>query len=247
MTIAPFPRGVRVAASSVGHGSALGALFSAAWRKHAEHSHAEFWSATDATATHRVTVDWTDSVRVRAVRIRFGHAPKTLRAFARRGDRLDALAVVPALETEISVGGDPIDGIAIEQPPGGPSAMRIACLAVVSESVPDVAVGLVRGSEVEWPAMPLATDGDPATYLDASDSDALQIVCASPRPIDRVVLDLVGDVVALAAFWPAIEARDPWSGRVAIDVAPGTTDRLRIDLPTPPSILGITSVSVESK
>ncbi len=230
-------------ASSHGHGSNLGALYSADWEPSRERSHADYWSANDASVTHRAGVSWDAPREVRTIRIRFrsGHEPAVFRVLVRRGDAEAALheQIVRAdgPRVEIAVGGPAITGVVVEQAPGGggpagPGVLCIGCIAVIPAVEPEIDLVLVDADgTLVVPGMPIWADGDPHTFLDASDMRAIEVRLRRPQPVGAVALDLVP--IGYGSLHP----------RVVQKVA-ATTDRIRIDLPESPCILGITNVSL---
>ena len=146
-----------------------------------EHSHEDFRTVDDPTRLHRAGVRWTEPVALTGVRLRWrkGFRPQQLVVVIETPDGPVPHALTPEADTVVVPLALQATGVALEQPPGAgptgaPGVMRISALALQVPDSPRLLVTLTRDGAEHVPHMPLATDGSPHTFLDASDALALQ-------------------------------------------------------------------------
>ncbi len=205
-----LPRGVHVSASSLSPRGSLTALWSAWPGRPALQGHSEYRSVADPSLEHRVQASWSEPVTLRGLRVAWpGTAPQDVHAVALLQGGQEQLLEPGACSDSVttwSLQGLPAVGVAVIQPPGGgpfehPDSLHITALSVQPDSESPVELAVERQPGiVERPTMPLHCDGDPATFIDASDAAALHLGNRTGATVAAVELELLrlGSVGGLA-------------------------------------------------
>ncbi len=210
-----YPRGVCVSASSLSPEASLTALWSASPGRRVLQGHADYASIVDAESEHRVDVRWEEPVSLARLRVAWPAArPLQVRAVAllAGGDErvLEADVASEPLVSTWRLDGGAVTGVAIIQDPGGgppshPDVLRIAALSVQTGGTPPLGLAVERRQgEPERPTMPLYCDGDPDSFIDAS--DAVALVLSAPPGVGVTAIEV--DLLRLGAV-----AGLPWLSR----------------------------------